>query len=77
MNLYFGPTAPVGKENNWVQTAFQARGSPRIVARHGSATLSPPKVTRNRGPSIAGREDVVARLTRERDDCGKLSTPRI
>ncbi len=47
-------------------------GGPNVKSRRrGSATLkrrNAPKVTRNRGASIAGRETVVARLTRERDE---------
>ena len=52
----------------------ESNGKPR---RRGSATLkrrSASKVTRNRGTSVAGRETVVARVTRERfDRVGKFA----
>ena len=49
----------------------RAGGEPVKTRRPKAAALkrrNAPKVTRNRGASIAGRETVVARLTRERDE---------
>ena len=46
-------------------------GKPNRKPRRGSATLKrrkAPKVTRNRGAFVAGRETLVARVTRERDE---------
>jgi transcriptional regulator with GAF, ATPase, and Fis domain len=48
-----------------------AVGQPVKARRRKSVTLkrrNAPKVTRNRGASIVGREKVVARLTHERDE---------
>ena len=55
-DLYFGPTAPEGRESNWVETSLASPGSRSSVSADPGSTEPGDSTSSNRSPELAKRD---------------------